>query len=171
MIFTVWISGGQIIDIRVTTHRNSSEAFKCHYIRGPCSVLSWRGVGVGVGGVKRVIGGLEYHLTADWPQATCPLLWFRGVEEESRLDVSLKILTADCFSCRAQGGLKLSFHFTGHPAGGVASGNTQKGFCIPENTWLCQLKNSEEIDGDLNKWFDHSEHPWRPHSLSCWILS
>lgn len=47
VIFTVWISGGQIIDIRVTTHRNSSEAFKCHYIRGPCSALSWRGVAAG----------------------------------------------------------------------------------------------------------------------------
>lgn len=94
-----------------------------------------------------VSGGLEYPLAAaELTELLGPCCDSKGVEEESRLDVSLKILAADGFGRRAKRRLKLSVHFTGHPTGGVASGDRKTGFCVPQNTWLCQLENSEEID-------------------------
>lgn len=118
--------------------------------------------------VTGVRGGLEDHLTAKWAQATYSLLCLQGVKEESLLDVSLKILGADAFSRRAKRRLKLSVHFAGHLTAGVASGNTKTGFCGPKNTRLCQLENSEEIDGPLNMWCDDWEPPRCP---SGWTLS
>lgn len=133
IILTVWItgSGGPDIIIRVTTTRNSSKAFKCHYTRGPAVFFP-----------KETRGGLGEERWVSFHHRLTLSYLFLVVISRGRTGVTAWCVTQDphlrslpSFTRGVQGGVELSFHFTCHLAEGVASGIAKA--CVSPKTFSC----------------------------------